>query len=92
MVLDQGTGLTVDVSSTGLQFEGSQPLRVGEILELFIDWPAMLDDITPLQFFVSGIVVRSRGKQTAVRIIHHGFRTRSMSGNIRELLASSCVT
>lgn len=83
-VLDQDTGRTLDVSSGGLYFQTSRRLPVGESLELSIDWPAMLHDITPLQVVVTGTIVRSSSECTAVRIVQHEFRTVGLKRNLNE--------
>jgi hypothetical protein len=71
-----GSGVTIDVSSSGLSFLADQPLRVGQRLELAIDWPVMLDHGVQLQLTISGVVVRAETTVTALRIDRHEFKTR----------------
>ena len=71
-----GSGVTIDVSSSGLSFLADQPLRVGQRLELAIDWPVMLDRGVQLQLTISGVVVRAETTVTALRIDRHEFKTR----------------
>jgi hypothetical protein len=74
-VLDTGAGRTMDLSSGGILLEADRPLPVGLNLELSITWPVMLHNVAPLQLMVSGRIVRSRGKQVAIRMMQHEFRT-----------------
>jgi len=82
-LLDTGLGRTIDLSSGGLLLEADRPLPVGLNLELSITWPVMLHNVAPLQLVVSGRIVRSRGKQVAVRMIQHEFRTMGIAGEHR---------
>jgi len=73
-----GSGVTIDVSSSGLSFLADNPLRVGQRLELAIDWPVMLDQGVQLQLTISGVVVRAETTITALRIERHEFKTRRL--------------
>ena len=75
-VAETGAGQTVDFSSSGLRFSADGPLEPGLTVELFIDWPLLLDGGVQLQLTMTGTVVRSSGTETALRIRRHGFRTR----------------
>jgi hypothetical protein len=74
--VEAGSGRTIDMSSSGLSFTADRPLLVGQKLDVSIDWPARLDGDVQLQLVVSGVVVRSSGAVTALRIERHEFRTR----------------
>ena len=74
-VLYSGTGLTVNFSSGGIQFETSEPPSVGRTVEMAIAWPALLDDSLSLRLFVQGRVVRTTGQRVAVDIDRYEFRT-----------------
>ncbi len=82
-VADQGTGQTVDLSSCGLHFESSRSFESGEQLEIALEWPVMLHNITALQFVVTGKTVRSDGKLTAIELSHYEFRTRAVFASFR---------
>jgi hypothetical protein len=83
-VLDSGSGRTIDLSSSGLSFDAGRPLPVGLNVELSIAWPALLNEIAPMQLAVSGRIVRTDGHRAAIRMVHHEFRT---AGNaVAELL------
>ena len=70
-----GSGRTIDMSSSGLSFTADTPLSIGQGLEVSIDWPVLLDGGVQLQI-ASGVVVRTTGAVTAIRIERHDFRTR----------------
>ena len=74
-----GTGRTVNLSSSGLNFITDSPLATGQQLTVSIDWPVLLDGATKLQLFLSGVVVRTNGTLAALRIGRHEFRTRSVA-------------
>jgi hypothetical protein len=75
-LVETGTGRTIDMSSSGLSFTTDRPLPTGLKLDVSIDWPALLDGGVQLQLVASGVVVRSSGAVTALRIERHEFRTR----------------
>jgi hypothetical protein len=64
------------MSSSGLSFTAHRPLSIGQKLDLSIDWPARLDESVQIQLVATGVVVRSNGTVTALRIERHDFRTR----------------
>ena len=74
--VQNGSGRTIDVSSSGLSFTAHRPLSIGQKLDLSIDWPARLDEDVQLQVVGSGVVVRTTGAVIALRIERHEFRTR----------------
>jgi hypothetical protein len=59
-----------------MRFTADRPLSVGKKLDLFVDWPVLLDGAVPLQLVASGVVVRTAGVVTAVLIKRYEFRTR----------------
>src|SRR3954454_4534806 len=73
---EKGTGQTIDVSSSGFRFMAADPLPVGVGLLVAIAWPARLDGLIALQLVVDGTVVRSSGRETAVKLERHKFKTR----------------
>jgi hypothetical protein len=84
-VLETGTGHTIDLSSGGIHFETDRPLPTGLNVELSIAWPAMLQNMAPLQLVVSGKVVRSDGRRTAIQKHQHEFRTAGLSAEQRAM-------
>jgi hypothetical protein len=70
-------GRAIDASSSGIWIETEQPLRVGDPLELLVDWPAQLNGLVPLQLVTAGCVIRVSGNHAAVSIERYEFRTKS---------------
>ena len=66
-----------------LSFTADRPLLVDRNSTLSIDWPALLDDDVQLQLVVSGVLVRTTGAVTALRIERHEFRTRRAGHSCR---------
>jgi hypothetical protein len=73
--VENRSGQTIDVSSSGLSFTADRPLPIGQKLDLSIDWPFQFDG-DQLQLFASGVVVRTTGVVTALRIERYELRTR----------------
>src|SRR5437764_8820031 len=61
-VLETGTGHTIDMSSGGILFDAGKQLPEGLNVELSITWPALLQNMAPLQLVASGRIVRSQGR------------------------------
>jgi hypothetical protein len=59
-----------------VRFAADRPLSIGQELDLFVDWPVLLDGVIPLQLVMSGVVVRTAGAVTALLIKRYEFRTR----------------
>ena len=79
--VETGSGQLIDLSSSGLRFAAQGPLRPGLRLDVAIDWPVLLDGRIQLQLIVTGLVVWSSGTESALRILRHDFRTRSVRLN-----------
>ena len=69
-----GTGMTCDMSASGLSFRCRKPLPVGAHIEIMIDWPAKYGDVYPIGLQVTGFIMRSDGGRTAVRLTSRKFR------------------
>lgn len=78
---EKGSGRTIDISSSGLKFSSEGPILIGQRVEVFIDWPAVLNGNIKLQLVMSGIVVRTNGTEVAVEIQRHQFKTRSLGAS-----------
>ena len=63
-----GTGLTSDISSSGVGFRCRKPPPLGAHVELIIDWPAKQDEIYPVDLQATGFIVRSTTSKAAVRM------------------------
>jgi hypothetical protein len=75
-----GIGKVLNMSGTGLLFSTETTLTVGELVELTVSWPALLNEVTPLKLVAVGPVVRSEEKQAAIVIKKYEFRTRGSAG------------
>jgi len=69
------SGLTIDLSSSGLSFTSDRLLMIGQKLQVSIEWPVPLDGGVKIQLIMSGVVVRTNGAATALEIQRHEFRT-----------------
>jgi hypothetical protein len=70
------SGRAIDASSNGIWIEAEHELRIGDPLELLIDWPAQLNGAAPLQLVTAGCVTRVLGRRAAVSIERYEFRTK----------------
>jgi hypothetical protein len=71
-----GAGKTLNIGSHGILFTTENQLPIGHVVELSVDWPAMLDGTCALKFVAVGRVVRSDPHRAAVRIDRYQFKTR----------------
>ncbi len=49
----------MNLSSSGALITSQQAISLGAQIELFVDWPILLDGTTPLQLVAGGRVVRA---------------------------------
>lgn len=77
---EHGAGATVNMSSTGILFTTEQTLIPGRMVEIAINWPAHLNDSTPLKLVARGRIVRSDVARAAVEIQRYEFRTQGSRG------------
>ncbi|HMC58247.1 MAG TPA: hypothetical protein VKJ01_03550, partial [Candidatus Solibacter sp.] len=89
-VIDTGTGFTLDLSSSGILLEAGRYLPPGLNLELLVSWPVLHRNVSPLQLFVSGRIVRSEGSLAAIQMVQHEFRTAGVEADQHEG-AGRCV-
>jgi PilZ domain-containing protein len=71
-----GAGRTLNISSSGVLFTSDHDLPVGTRLEVYINWPAQLNDNCLLNLVARGRVMRHTGGQLAVQIQQYEFRTK----------------
>ena len=71
-----GTGRTLNVSSSGLLMVTQHAFNAGMRLKLIIEWPSLLNGTTPLQLVTRGRVVRQWGPNVAVVLEQYQFRTK----------------
>lgn len=77
---EEGTGKTVNISSTGVLFTTDQILLPGKRLEISISWPAQLDNRCFLKLVARGRVARLEQGKAAVEIQQYEFRTIGSKG------------
>jgi hypothetical protein len=73
--LHLGEGQAVNLSSGGALVHSRHELAVGEVLEVCIEWPSLLDGSIPLQLVAVAGVVRCGPSSFAVRFRRYQFRT-----------------
>ena len=69
------TGLTTNISSSGLLIRSTAVMREGSQLRIMIQWPWALDGRIPLQLVATGLVVRASQASFAVAVGNYQFRT-----------------
>jgi len=82
------SGNTVDFASHGFLVSTDQPVPVlGTRIRARVDWPVRLDGKLPLQFIVTGSVVRIDGKRFGVSFDRHELCTlKKEPGSILDVL------
>ena len=73
-----------NIGSGGVFLKAQNPLPVGQQVELFLDWPAMLDGRRPLRLVIKGRALRSSARGTAVRLLRYEYQ---LSPKAAQLLA-----
>lgn len=81
-----GCGRTLNISSKGLLFEAFDDFEsnLGSAIELYIDWPILLNDACALKFVVGGKIIRSRNTCFAVATLRYEFRTAAVTSGCCE--------
>jgi hypothetical protein len=75
-----GSGLTLNMSSSGILFTTPAPLPAGDRVQVSVDWPASLSEQCGLTLVAQAKIVRSSENATAVVIEKYDFRTRATAG------------
>jgi PilZ domain-containing protein len=70
---------TLDIGSGGVLLKTGKILRIGQPIEVLIDWPVLLEERLTIRLVVFGRVIRSNGSGTAVGIIRYEFRVRAQN-------------
>lgn len=73
-----GSGKTLNISSSGVLFTASHDLPVGTRLEVSISWPAQLNERCLLNLVARGRVARKEEGSIALQIQQYEFRTQSL--------------
>jgi hypothetical protein len=80
-VTQAGSGTTLNMSGKGVLFTTESSLMKGELVELAVSWPALLNGVVPLKLVVQGCLVRIEEKQAAIAIERYEFKTCGSSGS-----------
>ena len=75
----QGISETLNISSKGLLFTSSDKFEAGQLVQVSLEWPALLENQIPLKLVAEGRIVRNSQGQTAMTIDKYEFRTRRTS-------------
>jgi hypothetical protein len=73
-VLETGVGRTIDISRWGICFRTEHLVLFGMDVELTIDWPVRLHNITPIQLLVTGRIVRCDAIRVGIHFTQYEFR------------------
>jgi hypothetical protein len=79
-IKEAGSGKTLNMSSRGVLFTTESTLVEGEIVELAVSWPALLNGVLPLKLVAQGRVVRIEAQCAAIAIEKYEFKTCGSSG------------
>jgi hypothetical protein len=74
-----GAGRAVDIGSGGILVESKHRVIEGAIIEMSVEWPALLDGRIPLQLVAVGRVLRHGTSHFAAAFERHEFRTMKIS-------------
>ena len=67
---------TLNISSGGVFLKTDQLLPVGKHIQVFINWPVLLDQRCPLRLVITGRVLRSDEAGAAVGKLRYDFKIR----------------
>jgi hypothetical protein len=81
-----GTAVMSNIGSGGVFLKAQNPLPVGQQVELFLDWPAVLDGRRPLRLVIKGRALRSSARGTAVRILRYECKLRPKAAQLLALV------
>jgi hypothetical protein len=79
-VKQAGSGKTINMSSAGVLFTTESTLKEGQLVELAVSWPALLNDVLALKLVAHGRLVRTEEKRAVIAIEKYEFKTRGASG------------
>jgi hypothetical protein len=72
---ERGYGELSNIGSTGLLFRCDGRFVSGEVIDISLRWPFLLNGHCPLQLCIRGRVLRSSETGTALAITRYEFRT-----------------
>jgi hypothetical protein len=68
------------MSSAGVLFTTESTLEEGQLVELEVSWPALLNDVLPLKLVAHGRLIRIEERRAVIAIEKYEFKTRGASG------------
>jgi hypothetical protein len=68
-------GVTEDLSRGGLRFHCEEPLEIGSEVVTRLAWPALLQNVCPLELVLEGLVTRVSSRGTILAVRSYEFRT-----------------
>ncbi len=74
-----GSGTTIDMSRRQIRFQTNTPPSPGQFLEVWVNWPVLLNSGCPLQLVVVGQVEESAGPYVVLNIQRYEFKTRGLT-------------
>ncbi len=84
-----GSGRSVNMSSCGLLVACQSRFALGTLLKVTLEWPSLLDGVTPLQFVTVGRVARASDSTFAMTFEHYQFRTMRRKNNALGVLEAA---
>jgi hypothetical protein len=69
-----GKAWTISISSRMILIEPDHRIRIGQRLQVVIDWPALVDDRIPLKLHVTGRTVSTDETGLAIEVKTYEFR------------------
>ena len=70
-----GSARTINMATGGVLIQANESLVTGQQIELFINWPMMLEEICPLKLVMWGRITRSDSHGVAIQTRQYEFRT-----------------
>src|SRR5262245_38861930 len=70
----RGETVTSNISSDAVLVQSADVLRIGESVELRVDWPVLLEGRCPLRLIITGKVLGRAARGTIIRIVRYEYR------------------
>jgi PilZ domain len=74
VIVHEGNGRLINLSTGGVLFETEDTLPVGIEIELFIPWPSHRHSATPWTLCITGKILRLHRKKVVVKVAHYDYR------------------
>jgi len=86
VVVAQGTGETINMSSGGVSFVAERALKPHLFVELSISWPVLLDESTRMRLVIFGRLLRSTNHTAACTVDKYEFRIQARAPHALPLI------